>query len=75
MKSVGVIGSGQMGLGIALVAASKAKADVLLMDAKKSQLDKGLKYIGKMILREIDLKMVYRYFIGEGYTKRQDNFR
>jgi 3-hydroxybutyryl-CoA dehydrogenase len=48
-----VIGSGQMGLGIALVAAYKAKADVLLMDAKKTQLDKGLKYIDILLEKDI----------------------
>lgn len=35
-----------MGIGIACVAARDAKVPVVLLDAKKSQIEKGLKYIG-----------------------------
>jgi 3-hydroxybutyryl-CoA dehydrogenase len=45
-KKIGVIGAGQMGVGIACVAAKVAKLPVVLIDSKQDQLDKGLKYIG-----------------------------
>ncbi|PYI31396.1 hypothetical protein BP00DRAFT_415575 [Aspergillus indologenus CBS 114.80] len=47
VKSLGVIGAGQMGLGIALVAAQKAKVPVTLIDTSEASLDKALKFAGK----------------------------
>jgi 3-hydroxybutyryl-CoA dehydrogenase len=41
ISSVAVVGSGQMGLGIAYVAALRAKVPVLLMDRNKAQIEKG----------------------------------
>lgn len=38
-------------VGIALVAARHAKVEVLLMDASRSALDKGLAFMGKLARR------------------------
>ncbi|KAL7748020.1 hypothetical protein RI367_006566 [Sorochytrium milnesiophthora] len=67
VRQLGVIGAGQMGNGIACVAANHAKVPVLLVDAKQEQIDKGLKYIevnlekdvlkGKMSAEERDAAM------------------
>jgi hypothetical protein len=46
VKRLGVIGAGQMGLGIALVAAQKARVPVSLIDASDKALDKGLAFAG-----------------------------
>jgi 3-hydroxybutyryl-CoA dehydrogenase len=46
ISRVGVIGSGQMGVGIALVAANIAKLPVTLVDARSDALKKGLKFMG-----------------------------
>ncbi|KAJ3240985.1 hypothetical protein HDU81_002154 [Chytriomyces hyalinus] len=42
IKSIGVIGAGQMGIGIAQVSAQNANTPVLLLDADENQLAKGL---------------------------------
>ncbi|KAG5995212.1 hypothetical protein E4U54_002904, partial [Claviceps lovelessii] len=44
VKSLGVVGAGQMGLGIALVAAQKAQLPVTLIDTSDKALDKGLAF-------------------------------
>lgn len=44
-KSVGVIGAGQMGSGIAYVSAVNAKIPVLIMDPNETQLNAALKNI------------------------------
>jgi 3-hydroxybutyryl-CoA dehydrogenase len=41
------VGAGQMGIGIAHVAAHVAKRQVILLDADQKQLDKGLRLIGE----------------------------
>ncbi|OBT90205.1 3-hydroxybutyryl-CoA dehydrogenase [Pseudogymnoascus sp. 03VT05] len=43
VKKLGVIGAGQMGLGIALVAARNAGVPVTLLDTSQASIDKGLK--------------------------------
>jgi 3-hydroxybutyryl-CoA dehydrogenase len=53
MKIVGVIGAGQMGAGIAQVAA-QAGYDVLLSDRDKALADKGLAGIAKILARAVD---------------------
>ncbi len=52
IKRIGVIGAGQMGSGIAQVAAT-AGYQVKLMDASCSQLDKGLAFIAKTLQRNV----------------------
>ena len=50
VSRLGVIGSGQMGVGIALVAANLAKLPVTLVDAQPEALKKGLKFMGESLL-------------------------
>ncbi|PSK56023.1 hypothetical protein B9Z65_4901 [Elsinoe australis] len=53
IKKLGVIGAGQMGLGIALVAASKAGVSVQLIDTQQTSLDKGLKFADKLLEKDV----------------------
>ncbi|KAJ6084283.1 hypothetical protein N7486_011083 [Penicillium sp. IBT 16267x] len=53
VKSLGVIGAGQMGLGIALVAAQKAQIPVTLVDTSQASLDKGLKFADKLLEKDV----------------------
>ncbi|KAI9699522.1 MAG: hypothetical protein M1820_007153 [Bogoriella megaspora] len=53
VKKLGVIGAGQMGLGIALVAAQKAKVLVTLVDNSQASIDKGLKFAEKLLEKDI----------------------
>ncbi|KLJ06540.1 3-hydroxybutyryl-CoA dehydrogenase [Blastomyces silverae] len=53
VKKVGVIGAGQMGLGIALVAAQKAGVPVTLIDTSQESLDKGMKFADKLLEKDI----------------------
>lgn len=46
VKRVGIIGSGQMGLGIAYVAANVTRLPVVLMDVNQAQNEKGLQFMG-----------------------------
>lgn len=45
-KVFGVVGAGQMGTGIAIVAAQQAKLQVKIMDSNASSLEKSKKFIG-----------------------------
>ena len=56
-KTIGVIGAGQMGSGIAQVCAA-AGYDVLLQDVKQEQLDKGLAAIDKNLQRAVDKEKI-----------------
>jgi 3-hydroxybutyryl-CoA dehydrogenase len=49
VKSLGVIGAGQMVSHIALVAAQKANVPVTLIDNSQASLDKGLKFAGNSL--------------------------
>ncbi|KNE68947.1 hypothetical protein AMAG_13820 [Allomyces macrogynus ATCC 38327] len=53
VQRVGVIGAGQMGIGIACVAARNAKVPVMVMDMNQAQLDKGLKYIDAVLQKDV----------------------
>ncbi|KAF9577678.1 hypothetical protein BGW38_006962 [Lunasporangiospora selenospora] len=53
VKRVGVLGAGQMGLGIALVAANVSKLPVLLMDTSDVQLNKGMKFMDSLLKKDI----------------------
>ncbi|RIA78949.1 hypothetical protein C1645_841973 [Glomus cerebriforme] len=46
VKQLGIIGIGQMGLGIALVSASVAKLPVKIFDLNSKQIEKGLSFMG-----------------------------
>ncbi|EAS29881.3 3-hydroxybutyryl CoA dehydrogenase [Coccidioides immitis RS] len=53
VHKVAVIGAGQMGLGIALVAAQKAGVPVTLVDNSQASLDKGLKFADKLLEKDV----------------------
>ncbi|KID99342.1 NAD(P)-binding domain protein, partial [Metarhizium majus ARSEF 297] len=53
VKSLGVIGAGQMGLGIALVAAQKAQVPVTLIDTSDAALSKGLAFADKLLAKDV----------------------
>jgi len=53
IRAVGVIGSGQMGLGIAYVAALRARVPVLLHDRSEVQLKKGLAFMDKLLEKDV----------------------
>ncbi len=55
IRKIGVVGSGQMGHGIALVCAA-AGFDVLMLDLTNEALDKGMKAISRDLQREVDKK-------------------
>lgn len=48
VKKLGVVGAGQMGLGIALVAARAAQVPVTVIDNSQKSLDKGLAFAGTL---------------------------
>lgn len=50
IAGIGVIGAGQMGLGIAQVAAVCLRKPVLLYDANRETLNRGVNVISKKIL-------------------------
>jgi len=53
VKRLGVIGAGQMGLGIALVAAQRAQVPVTLVDASETALEKGLAFAEKLLAKDV----------------------
>lgn len=53
VKKLGVIGAGQMGLGIALVAAQRASVPVQLIDNSQASIDKGLKFADKLLEKDV----------------------
>ncbi|KAI5867194.1 3-hydroxyacyl-CoA dehydrogenase [Durotheca rogersii] len=53
VKKLGVLGAGQMGLGIALVAARKAGVSVTLVDSSQSSLDKGISFAEKLLSKDV----------------------
>ncbi|QPG96935.1 hypothetical protein C2857_005508 [Epichloe festucae Fl1] len=53
VKSLGVIGAGQMGLGIALVAAQKAQVPVTIIDTSDKALSNGLAFADKLLAKDV----------------------
>ena len=53
IKKLGVVGAGQMGLGIALVAAQKASVPVTLVDSQQAALDKGMAFADKLLSKDV----------------------
>ncbi|KAI9159578.1 hypothetical protein H9P43_008918 [Blastocladiella emersonii ATCC 22665] len=53
VRKVGVIGAGQMGVGIACVAANVAKLPVMIMDTNPVQIEKGLNYINAVLKKDV----------------------
>ncbi|KAJ4305159.1 hypothetical protein N0V90_000690 [Kalmusia sp. IMI 367209] len=62
VKKLGVIGAGQMGLGIALVASQKANVPVRLIDTSQASIDKGLKFADKLLEKDV----------GKGRVSKED---
>ncbi|KAF3025900.1 hypothetical protein E8E14_014874 [Neopestalotiopsis sp. 37M] len=58
VKSLGVIGAGQMGLGIALVAAQRAGVPVTLIDSSQASLDKGVKFAEKLLAKDVSKQRI-----------------
>lgn len=53
IKKLGVIGAGQMGLGIALVAAQRAQVPVTIIDTSDKALAKGLAFAEKLLAKDV----------------------
>ncbi|KAI8993327.1 3-hydroxyacyl-CoA dehydrogenase [Pilobolus umbonatus] len=53
INRVAVIGSGQMGLGIAYVTANVTRLPVVLMDVSKEQTEKGMKFMDKLLEKDV----------------------
>ncbi|KAJ1948576.1 hypothetical protein EC988_005119 [Linderina pennispora] len=53
IKNVCVVGAGQMGIGIGLVAARVAKLNVQFVDSNPAQLEKGLAFLDKLLVKDI----------------------
>ncbi|KAK3904411.1 3-hydroxyacyl-CoA dehydrogenase [Staphylotrichum tortipilum] len=58
VKRLGVIGAGQMGLGIALVAAQKAQVPVTLVDLSQASLDKGIAFAEKLLAKDVSKQRI-----------------
>ncbi|MCJ1362488.1 hypothetical protein MMC16_001591 [Acarospora aff. strigata] len=58
VNRLGVIGAGQMGLGIALVAAQKAQIPVILVDSSQASIDKGLKFAEKLLEKDVSKQRI-----------------
>ncbi|KAK4143734.1 3-hydroxyacyl-CoA dehydrogenase [Dichotomopilus funicola] len=58
VKRLGVIGAGQMGLGIALVAAQKAQVPVTLVDSSSASLEKGLAFAEKLLAKDVSKQRI-----------------
>ncbi len=53
IRTLGVLGAGQMGTGIALVSALRAKVPVLLHDRSQDQVIKGLAFVDKLLEKDV----------------------
>ncbi|EGG04022.1 uncharacterized protein MELLADRAFT_49308 [Melampsora larici-populina 98AG31] len=58
IKTIAVIGAGQMGTGIALVAAKNARVKVLLSDHSAVARDKGLGFIDKLLEKDVSKQKI-----------------
>ncbi|KAK1760683.1 3-hydroxyacyl-CoA dehydrogenase [Echria macrotheca] len=58
IKKLGVVGAGQMGLGIALVAAQKAQVPVTLIDSSQKSLDRGIGFAEKLLARDVSKERI-----------------
>ncbi|KAF9562995.1 hypothetical protein CPC08DRAFT_742005 [Agrocybe pediades] len=53
IRTLGVLGAGQMGTGIAMVSAVRAKVPVLLHDRSAEQVKKGLSLMDKLLAKDV----------------------
>ncbi|KAK5942632.1 hypothetical protein PMZ80_005197 [Knufia obscura] len=58
IKKLGVVGAGQMGLGIALVAAQKAEVPVIVVDNSQKSLDKGMAFADKLLSKDVSKQRI-----------------
>ena len=54
IRKLGVLGAGQMGTGIALVSALRAKVPVLIYDRSPEQVKKGLALVDKLLDKDVN---------------------
>lgn len=52
-KLIGVVGAGQMGVGIAQIAAQVAKIEVILMDKDQQIIDKSIKFMENLLQKNV----------------------
>ncbi|KAI0169530.1 3-hydroxyacyl-CoA dehydrogenase [Hypoxylon sp. FL1284] len=69
VKSLGVLGAGQMGLGIALVAAQKAGVPVTLVDSSTAALDKGVSFAAKLLSKDVSKSRITQEQADEAMSK------
>lgn len=69
VKRVGIIGSGQMGLGIAYVAANVTRLPVVLMDVNEAQNEKGLQFMGRITIVLFIRSWYLLFFLGISIDK------
>jgi 3-hydroxybutyryl-CoA dehydrogenase len=53
IKKIGVIGSGQMGIGISQVASQIAKINVVIVDTQKTILDKNINFMDSILAKNV----------------------
>lgn len=58
IKKIAIIGAGQMGHGIALIAAQKGKFNVILCDVNKQLLEKGLDSIKRLLDKSLEKERI-----------------
>lgn len=58
VKKLGVVGAGQMGLGIALTASRIAGVPVTVVDSSQQALEKGLAFADKLLKKDIDKQRI-----------------
>ncbi|KAI9888895.1 MAG: hypothetical protein M1814_006184 [Vezdaea aestivalis] len=54
VQRLGVVGAGQMGLGVALVAARNAQIPVIIVDNSQASLNKGLAFADKLLEKDVN---------------------
>ncbi|OTB05200.1 hypothetical protein M426DRAFT_320011 [Hypoxylon sp. CI-4A] len=69
IKRLGVLGAGQMGLGIALVAAQKAGVPVTLVDSSQASLDKGVSFAEKLLSKDVSKSRITQEQADEARAK------
>jgi 3-hydroxybutyryl-CoA dehydrogenase len=69
IKQLGVLGAGQMGTGIALVSALRAKVPVLLHDKSKDQISKGLALVDKLLAKDVSKGRLQTYDADEARSR------
>ncbi|RPB23728.1 hypothetical protein L211DRAFT_786047 [Terfezia boudieri ATCC MYA-4762] len=58
VKRLGVVGAGQMGLGIALVASKVAQVPVTLVDSSETAIGKGRSFMESLLARDIEKQRI-----------------